>query len=64
MKKLYEKSQLTFAIVWIVIYCAAQSLANPLNEIIGPERSATPPYIAKRQPQTYWRLPFCEFTCS
>lgn len=33
MKKLYEKRELTFAIVWIGIYCVLQSLANPLNEI-------------------------------
>ena len=32
MKKLYEKNELTFALVWIVIYCVLQSLANPLNE--------------------------------
>lgn len=41
MKKLYEKSELTFAIVWIVIYCVLQSLANPLNEKIGIEYSAS-----------------------
>lgn len=41
MKKLYEKNKLTFAIVWIVIYCVLQSLANPLNEIIGIEYSAS-----------------------
>ena len=35
MRKLYEKNELTFAIVWIVIYCVLQSLANPLNEKIG-----------------------------
>lgn len=35
MKKLYEKNEQTFAIVWIVIYCILQSLANPLNEKIG-----------------------------
>ena len=35
MKTLYEKNELTFAIVWIVIYCVLQSLANPLNEAIG-----------------------------
>ena len=28
MRKLYEKNELTFAIVWIVIYCVLQSLAN------------------------------------
>lgn len=35
MKKLYEKNELTFAIVWIAVYCVLQSLANPLNEAIG-----------------------------
>ena len=41
MKKLYEKNELTFAIVWIVIYCVLQSLANPLNKLIGVEYSAS-----------------------
>lgn len=41
MKKLYEKSELTFAIIWIVAYCVLQSLANPLNKIIGVEYSAS-----------------------
>ncbi len=41
MKKLYEKSELTFAIVCIVIYCILQSLANPLNEKIGIPYSAS-----------------------
>ena len=41
MRKLYEKNELTFAIVWIVIYCVLQSLANPLNEKIGVEYSAS-----------------------
>ena len=35
MKKLYEKNELTFALVWIVVYCVLQSLANPLNKAIG-----------------------------
>ncbi len=35
MKKLYEKNELTFAIVWIVVYCLLQSLANLLNNVIG-----------------------------
>ena len=34
-KKLYEKNELTFAIVWIIVYCVLRSLADPLNEIIG-----------------------------
>lgn len=41
MKKLYEKNELTFAIVWIVIYCLLQSLANSLNEKIGTPYSAS-----------------------
>ncbi len=41
MKKLYEKNEQTFAIVWIVVYCVLQSLANPLNEKIGIEYSAS-----------------------
>ena len=41
MRTLYEKSELTFTIVWIVIYCVLQSLANPLNEKIGIEYSAS-----------------------
>ena len=41
MKKLYEKNELTFAIVWIVVYCVLQSLANPLNKVIGTEYAAS-----------------------
>ena len=41
MRKLYEKSQLTFAITWIVVYCVLQSLANPLNKAIGIEYAAS-----------------------
>lgn len=41
MKRLYEKSELSFAIIWIVIYCMLQSLANPLNEKIGIPYSAS-----------------------
>ncbi len=37
MKKLYEKNEQTFAIVWIVFYCVLQSLAYPLNKKIGIE---------------------------
>ena len=41
MKKLYEKNELTFAIVWIMVYCVLQSLANPLNKAIGIEYAAS-----------------------
>ncbi len=46
MKKIYEKRELTFAIVWIVIYCILQSFANPLNEMIGVEYSASAVFCA------------------
>ena len=35
MKKLYEKNELTFAIICIVVYCGLQSLANTINKVIG-----------------------------
>ena len=41
MKKLYEKNELTFAIVWIVVYCVLQSLANTINKVIGIEYAAS-----------------------
>lgn len=41
MKKLYEKSELTFAIVWIVVYCILQSVANPLNKLIRVDYSVS-----------------------
>ena len=41
MKKLYEKNELIFALVWIVIYCVLQSLANPLNNAIGVAYAAS-----------------------
>ena len=46
MRTLYEKSELTFTIVWIVIYCVLQSLANPLNDKIGVEYSASAIFCA------------------
>ena len=41
MKKLYEKNELTFALVWIVVYCVLQSLANPLNKAMGVAYAAS-----------------------
>lgn len=41
MKKLYEKNEQAFAIVWIVVYCVLQSFANPVNKKIGIEYSAS-----------------------
>lgn len=41
MRTLYKKNEQTFAIVWIVIYCALLSFANPLNDKIGIAYSAS-----------------------
>lgn len=41
MKKLYEKNELTFALVCIAVYCVLQSFANTANKIIGIEYSAS-----------------------
>lgn len=41
MKKLYKKNELTFALVWIAVYCVLQSLANPLNKMIGIKYAAS-----------------------
>ena len=46
MKKRYEKSELAFAITWIVIYCVLQSLANPLNDRIGVKYAASAAFCA------------------
>lgn len=40
MTKLYKKSELAFAIMWIVIYCVLQSFANPINDYIGIQNLA------------------------
>ena len=41
MKKLYEKSELGFALVWIGIYCVGMSIFDELSRSIGVESSAT-----------------------
>ena len=41
MEKLYQKSRLAFALACIGIYCVLQSLANPLNQVIGVPYSAS-----------------------
>ena len=40
MENLYQKSELNFALVWIVLYSILQSLANSFNSLIGIEFSA------------------------
>ena len=43
MKKLYEKSSLAFAIVWIVIYCVLMSVGDSLSDKIGIAKAVTLP---------------------
>ena len=35
MKKLYEKNELIFSLIWIAIYVIGTSLAEALNETVG-----------------------------
>ena len=41
MKKLYEKSELTFALAWIGIYCVGMSVFDGISRSIGVESAAT-----------------------
>ena len=41
MKKLYDKSELGFALVWIGIYCVGMSVFDEISRSIGVESSAT-----------------------
>ena len=41
MTKLYKKSEITFAILWIVAYVVLSSLADQLSESTGIEKSVT-----------------------
>ncbi len=43
MKKLYDKSKLTFSIVWIVAYCVLMSVGDGLSEKIGTAKAVTLP---------------------
>lgn len=41
MKRLYEKNELTFALIWIAIYVVGFSLSDALSEAIGVEKLVT-----------------------
>lgn len=41
MKKLYEKSEIWFAVAWIVVYVVGCSIADSLSESVGFEKSVT-----------------------
>ena len=41
MTKLYKKSEMTFAIIWIVAYVILSSLADELSISVGITKSVT-----------------------
>ena len=41
IKKIYDKSRIWFAVLWIVVYCVLMSLGDELSMHIGLEKSAT-----------------------
>lgn len=41
LKKLYDKSNILFAILWIVAYCVLMSLGDALSAMVGVEKSVT-----------------------
>lgn len=45
MKNLYNKSELGFAILWIIIYCVSASIADQISFNIGVEKIMTAPLL-------------------
>ena len=41
LKKLYDKSQIWFAVAWIIAYCVLLSVGDSLSAAIGVEKSVT-----------------------
>lgn len=41
LKRLYDKSRIWFAVIWIVAYCVLLSAGDSLSEIIGVQKSVT-----------------------
>ena len=41
LKKLYQKSEIWFAVVWIVAYCVLMSVGDGLSAMVGVEKSVT-----------------------
>ena len=41
LKKLYDKSKIWFAVLWIIAYCVLMSVADALSALIGIEKSVT-----------------------
>lgn len=43
LKKIYDKSEIWFAVLWIIAYCVALSMADSLSSYVGVEKSVTFP---------------------
>lgn len=43
MKKIYEKSEILFSVLWIVAYCVLMSIGDSLSSSLGVEKSVTLP---------------------
>lgn len=41
LKKLYEKSEIWFAVAWIIAYCVFMSAGDALSEAVGIQKSVT-----------------------
>ena len=43
LKKLYDKSNILFAVLWIVLYCVLMSVGDSVSLLVGTEKSVTLP---------------------
>lgn len=46
MQKLYQKSEISFAVLWILIYVVGASAADSLSGQLGVEKAVTLPFLA------------------
>ena len=45
MNKLYKKSEIWFAISWIIVYVVGASIADELSRLVGIEKVFSVPYL-------------------
>ncbi len=45
MKKFYEKNEIWFAVIWIIVYVVGASLADTFSSMIGIEKVITLPFL-------------------
>lgn len=45
MKNLYEKSEIWFAVAWIIVYCVLASVGDNVSESLGVRKSITLPIL-------------------